>query len=252
MVQPAGEKIDHDLFVWDIVNADYRTADVFHKYGIEFCCGGKWPLRSVCEVKKLDFNVVKKELAESTRTISLPSSLRFEEWGIDFLTDYIVNVHHQYLKTALPKTKDQLERFVDDHKNKFPYLPDLLESFIELSNEMLLHLQQEETIIFPYISHIYHAHSNKESYASLLVRTLRKPVENVMNHEDEFVNNSLKQMRQLTDRYTPPENACISHRVIFSKLSEIDNDLVQHLYLENDILFPKAIALEKELLQQQD
>jgi len=246
------KEIDPDLAVSDIVNGDYRTADVFRKYGIEFCCGGKWPLRSVCEVNNLNIDTVKKELEESIRTISLPSSLRFEEWDIDFLTDYIINVHHEYLKDALPGARDQLERFVDGHRDKFSYLPDLQKCFVELSNETFPHLQQEESIIFPYIRQISHAYHNKEPYASLLVRTLRKPVENIMNHEDEFVNTALRRIRQLTNCYTAPENACLSHRVVLSKLREIDNDLVQHLYLENDILFPKAIAMERELLNQEE
>jgi len=252
MVPGNSKHINLDCPVSEIVNADYRTADVFRRHGIEFCCGGKWPLRTVCEVKNLDINIIARELKESVRTISIPSSLRFEEWNINFLTDYIINVHHMYLKTVLPGIKDELARFVEDHLDKFSYLLDLLKVFNELSNEILPHLQQEETIIFPYIRQISHAYNNKESYAALLVRTLRKPVENVMNHEDESLNKFLQQIRQLTNHYTPPDKACTSHKVVFMKLLELDNDLVQHLYLENDILFPRAIAMEKELLERND
>ena len=252
MALRSSKKINLNLSVSDIVNADYRTAEVFRKYGIEFCCGGKWPLRTVCELKNLDINVIKKELEESARIICLSSSLKFEEWDINFLTDYIINVHHSYLRKALPDTRDGLSRFAEGHRNKFLYLQDLLKIFIELTNETLPDLQHEETIIFPYIRQISRAYNNKESYAGLLVRTLRKPVENVMNHEDESLNKFLRQLRELTNYYTPPENACISHRVIFLKLLELDNDLVQHLYLENDILFPRAIAMEKELLTRND
>jgi len=252
MISRSTKKINPDWSVSEIVNADYRTAEVFRKYGIEFCCGGKWPLRTVCELKNLDINIVNRELEGSTRTISLPSSLDFEEWSINFLTDYIINVHHGYLKKSLPSVKDQLARFVEDHQHKFPYLRDLLKIFTELSNEVLPHLQQEETIIFPYIRQISRAYYNRESYAALLVRTLRKPVENVMVHEDESLNKFLLQIRQLTGHYTLPENACISHKVILLKLLELDNDLVQHLYLENDILFPRAITMEKELLERND
>jgi len=252
MISRSTKKINADWSVSEIVNADYRTAEVFRKYGIEFCCGGKWPLKTVCELKNLDINTVNSELERSIRTISLPSSLDFEGWNINFLTDYIINVHHSYLKNSLPSTKDQLARFVEGHQHKFPYLRDLLKIFTELSNEVLPHLEQEETIIFPYIRQISRAYHNKESYAALLVRTLRKPVENVMVHEEEFLNKFLPQIRQLTGHYTPPENACISHKVAFLKLLELDNDLVQHLYLENDILFPRAIAMEKELLERND
>jgi regulator of cell morphogenesis and NO signaling len=114
---------------------------------------------------------------------------------------------------------------------------------------MLPHLQHEEEIIFPYIRQIAHAYDNKESYAGLLVRTLRKPVENVMHHEHEAVHKILGNMRQLTNHYTPPQHACTNHKVTFLKLLEIDNDLTQHMYLENDILFPRAIEMEKKLLR---
>jgi regulator of cell morphogenesis and NO signaling len=252
MVFDRTKGISEEASIAQIVNTDHRTADVFRKYGIDFCCGGKWSLKMACEMKALDMDEIKKELEKSVRNICLPNTLKFEEWDIDFLTDYITNVHHRYLKTNLPETKHYLERFVQNHEKKFLYLRDLLRTFIELSNDMLPHLEQEENIIFPYIKQIAHAHTNKEPYAALLVRTLRKPVENVMNHETESVNNFLRQLRGLTDQYTPPANACISHKVIFSRMLEIDNDLVQHLYLENDILFPRAIKMEKELLEKED
>lgn len=246
------KQIDANMFVTDIVNGDYRTADVFRKYQIDFCCGGKWSLKAMCQMKNLDIDIVKKELEESTRDISLPNTLRFEDWSIDFLTDYIVNVHHQYLRKVLPETKEHLAEFVEGHKNKFGYLPDLLRTFIDLSNQMIPHLDEEETIIFTYIRQIAHAYRTRESYVALLVRTLRKPVENVMQHEHETVNQFLDQLRQLTAHYALPGNACASHKVVFSKLREIDNDLVQHIHLENDILFPRAIAMEKELLELKD
>lgn len=206
----------------------------------------------VCETKNLDVSVIKKELEEAARTISIHNTLRFDEWNIDFLTDYIVNVHHQYLRVALPEAKDYLLSFIEGHLKKFPYLTDLLKVFNDLIKEMFPHLQQEESIIFPYIRQIAHAYHSNESYAGLLVRTLRKPVENVMHHEHETVNNILQEMRQITDYYTLPEEACVSHKVTFLKLLEIDNDLVQHMHLENDILFPRAIAMEKDLLERKE
>lgn len=96
---------------------------------------------------------------------------------------------------------------------------------------------------------ISHAYESKESYASLLVRTLRKPVEDLMHHEHDTLKKVLTRFRSLTNNYMAPDNACTSHRVAFSLLQELDDDIVQHLYLENEVLFPKAIAMEKELLQ---
>ncbi|MFI5188086.1 MAG: DUF542 domain-containing protein [Chitinophagales bacterium] len=252
MVLTGAKRIDKDSLVSEIVSDDYRTADVFRKYGIDFYDGDKWSLERICETKEIDITGIKRELEESIRTICLPATLKFDEWNIDFLTEYIVNIHHQYLRKALPEAKGYLLNFLENGQNEFSYLPELFGVFIELSKDMFPHLQQEETIIFPYIIQISHAYHSKESYASLLVRTLRKPVENVMQHEHEFVNRFLRQMRKLTNNYTLPEGASISHLVTFLKLLEIDNDLVQHMHLENDILFPRAIAVEKELLERKD
>jgi len=248
----SARRIDYNLRVADIVSADYRTADVFRKYGIDFCCGGKWPLTIVCETKNLDIAVVKRELESAVRSTSIYNSLNFHEWDVDFLTDYIVNVHHQYLRKALPLAKGYLVDLVEGHQKKFPYLGHLATIFDQLCTETFPHLQQEESIIFPYIRPIAHAYHSKESYAGLLVRTVRKPVENVMHHEHETVHNFLHNMRRLTDHYTIPDGACVSHKVTFLKLLEIDNDLIQHLHLENDILFPRAIEMEKELLARRD
>jgi regulator of cell morphogenesis and NO signaling len=248
MVITTAKRISVDSLVSDIVSNDYRAAGVFRRHGIDFCCGGKWSLKMTCEMKDLDLSVIKKELEASMRTICIPNGLRFEDWDLDFLTDYIINIHHQYLRKALPEAKEWLDNFVTGHQEKFPYLLHLQKIFNELEEEMLPHLLHEEEIIFPYIRQIAHTYHSKESYAALLVRTLRKPVGNVMHHEDKTVNKILGEARQLTDHYTTPEKACVNHKVTFSKLLEIDNDLVQHLYLENNILFPKAISMEKELL----
>ncbi len=235
-------------FVTDIVTNDYRTAEVFRKYGIEYCCGGKWPLEVVCDAKKIDLKILTKELEDATRTVQVPNSLPFNEWDIDFLTDYIVHVHHHYLKKQLPEIKTLLLNFAEEHRKKYLYITDLEKIFLGLYNEMLPHLQQEEEIIFPYIRQITHAFDSRESYASLLVRTLRKPVEEVMNHEHTSVIRAAKKMRELTNDYIPPAQACVSHKVIFLKLKELDNDLMQHMHLENNILFPRAIEMEKILL----
>lgn len=241
-------KIDSNSTVTDIVNSDYRTADVFRKYNIEYCCGGKQPLHTACQLSGANIDQVMTELEEAVREVNTSNTLNFNEWHIDFLTDYIINVHHHYIRKALPHLQSYVDRFADGHRKKFEYLDELQRTVKQLSRTLMPHLQQEEEIIFPYIRQIGHAYYSRESYASLLVRTLRKPVEDIMAHEHETTGRLMQRMREITDNYTPPDNACLSHRVTFLKLKEVDNDLTRHLHLENNILFPKAIAMEKELL----
>lgn len=91
--------ITKDSFVSEIVRQDCHTARVFRKHGIDFCCGGKWPLGLVCETKGLDFLSIKAELEESVRSLQLSNALTFDKWNIEFLTDYFVHVHHQQVIT---------------------------------------------------------------------------------------------------------------------------------------------------------
>ncbi len=241
-------KFDKESTVASIVTGDYRAADVFRKYGIEYCCGGKYPLHVACKINGVDEGLVVTELEEATREVNRSNTLDFTQWHIDFLTDYIVHVHHQYLRNALPRAQDYVDRFAEGHRGKFNYLDELKRLVNQLRRNFLPHLVQEEEIIFPYIRQIGHAYYSREPYASLLVRTLRKPVENIMEQEHDNSTRLLGRMREITDNYTPPPNACLNHKVTFGKLREVDNDIIQHIHLEHNILFPRAIAMEKELL----
>ena len=241
-------EINRKALVADIVAQDYRTADVFRRHGIGYCCGGKWPMDAACEMRGVDVGKVQAELEMAIRIIQVPGQVDFAEWDIDFLLDYLINVHHRYLRNSLPGTRQLLADFAEEHRKKIPYVTELEKQFDLLSRQLLPSVQQEEEVIFPYIRQIAHAHRNKESYAALLVRTLRKPVEQTMFKGHEAVTNIILSIRKLTNSYTTPENVCVSHKVVIAKLKELDNDLMQHLYLEQSILFPRAVSIEKELL----
>ena len=210
--------IKDDSYVTDIVAEDYRTSYVFQRYNIDYCCGGKLPLRTVCELRGLDTEQIKRELKDSMRVIQLSSSINFSKWNIDFLIDYITNVHHSYLTVNFPEICQTVERFVNGHVQKYPQLKELITSLYSLRDEILPHIEEEDQIIFPYIKQIIHAYESREPYAALLVRTLRKPVENLMQHEHEFIRRYIHKIREITNNYTPPSASCVTHRVAFLKL----------------------------------
>jgi regulator of cell morphogenesis and NO signaling len=241
-------EINHNSLVADIVASDYRTADVFRKYGIGYCCGGKWPVGIACGMQGVDADKVQAELQWTTRTNHISNLLDYAEWDIAFLIDYIINIHHQYLKKSLPATQNILNEFAAEHVKKFPYLAELEKKFDLLVKQLLPSIQQEEEVLFPYIRQILHAQKHKEPYAALLIRTLRKPVEETMYKGHAIVSDIILSIRNITNQYTIPENVCISHKVVIAKLKELDNDLMQHLYLEQSVLFPRAVAIEKEVL----
>jgi regulator of cell morphogenesis and NO signaling len=243
-------QINSGDLVSEIVTKDYRTAMIFRKYGIDFCCGGRLSLEKACTVRGLDTETIKNDLESSIKQIRVYHALKFNEWNLDFLMDYIMHVHHEYLKTILPLLNTSIREFADKHREKYQYLPQLENLFGKLVEEILPHLKKEEEDTFPYIRQMEYAYNNKEAYAGLLVKTLSKPVEEVIKHNHDLMTKYLDRIREITGNYTPPANACTTHKVNYGMLSELDKDLLQHLSLENDILLPKAIAMENELLHQ--
>jgi regulator of cell morphogenesis and NO signaling len=240
--------IDFDCTISDIVRLDYRTADVFKKYQLSFCCTGSVSLKSACELKGIDFDLVSNELKEATRNLTLPNNLPFKEWNIDFLIDFITNIHHDYVYRVIPSICTSLQSFTLGHQTKYPEFIHITELFIRLAEILTLHNRHEDEIIFPYVKQIDSAYRRKESYGNLFVRTLRKPLQ-IIEKEHFQIQDLLSDLKNESRQFTVPDNACLNYRVIFKKLEEAYNNLLQHKFLEHDVLFPKAIAIEQKLLQ---
>jgi regulator of cell morphogenesis and NO signaling len=240
---------EKDLTVSQIVRNDYRTADVFKKWGINYCCGGNLPLQEACNLLQIDAGNVSDDLQRATKTIRLSNALQFNEWPVLFLLDYITHVHHEYLKRVLPALQQHISSFVSGHTKKYPYLAGVEETFSTLANELQAQTQREEESIFPYVRQIIYTFDRKETYGSLFVRTMRQPFSEVVTKEHNRISNLLLLLREQTNNYQFKPDACTNHQVIYHKLKELDADLVQHKHLENNVLFPKALEMEKYLLQ---
>jgi regulator of cell morphogenesis and NO signaling len=245
-------KIDINSYISDIVAHDYRTAEVFRKHDIDFYCSGKWSLDEACKEKGIDTEEILKELKHTIKSALSGNNPEFDKWDIDFLADYILNIHHRFLNKALPEAFESVKRMLGEQGIGYSELKELETILQRMMKEIPPHMKKEEEVIFPYIKQINHAWRHKDSYASLLIRTLRKPVEEVMQAEHESVGKQLQKIREITNKFTVPSHSSSIYRVTFAKLKELENDLVQHIHLENNILFPKAIALEKELLLNKD
>lgn len=246
------KQIEKSTFVSDIVANDYRTATVFKKHNIDFCCGGKLALEKICNHKNLNVDMVLQELNVYTRDLPRAGTYEYQTWKPDFLTDYIIHIHHRYLEKSVPETGDFLDHLTKKHSKRYAYLPQLQEVFNAFAAIIIPQTRQEEEVTFPYIRQLTRAYHNKESYAALLVRTLRKPVEYTSSGEHRTIESLIRQLRELTQNYTPPENACVSHQVTLKKLLELDNDTVQHIYLEQEILYPQVLTMETELMNREE
>jgi len=234
--------------VRDIVIDDYRTADVFKKWGINYCCGGNLPLDKACELKQINKSALEKDLEEATRSIQLSNNIAYQDWPVEFLTDYIIHVHHSYLKKAIHNLLPLMESFVNGHQKKYPYLVEVKNIFSDLCAVLETHTNNEEESIFPYVKQISNTYNRKEVYGSLFVRTMSKPISDVIQQEHDRIASLVQQLREKTNYYSFTAEACANHQVIYRKLKEFDADLVQHKHLENNFLFPKALEMEKSLL----
>ncbi|HWJ28693.1 MAG TPA: DUF542 domain-containing protein [Flavisolibacter sp.] len=242
------ETVTDNITVAQMVRNDYRTAEVFKKYGINYCCSGNISLEEACRLKELDATQVHNDLAHATRNILVSNSLNFDEWDVGFLADYITNVHHAYEDRMLPSFQANLISFVNSHKKQHSELAEVVETVDEIIRLISFQNKHENEILFPYIKQLENMHRRKEVYGNLFVRTMRKPLNDT---EDIHVSigGLLERLRKATNHYRFPAQACTNHQVVFRQLEAMDQDLVQHIHLENNILFPKAKEMERALLE---
>lgn len=233
----------------EMVRQDYRIAEVFQKWGIDYCCGGNTPFTEVCRTQQLDANLISEDIQKATHTGRISNHLRFEDWSVEFLVDYITHVHHAYIKEQVPVLYQFVKTFIQGHENKYPYLEQVLEVLEELKDELLEHTQKEEESIFPYFKQISNTYARRESYGALFVRTLSKPFDHIENVEHRRISALLAALRKAAGNYTYASDVCPNHQVVYQKLQEFDSDIQQHKHLESNVLFPKVRVMEKELLQ---
>lgn len=229
----------------DLVNEDYRRATVFKKHGIDFCCGGGKTLEAVCEKKGLPLEDMQHALAEVAAAPS-NESMRPAGWSPDFLADYIVNEHHAYVRESVPLLQEFTLKVARVHGESNPDLIKIAMLVDELALELMQHMVKEEKLLFPYIRVLVAALENGRAQESPVFETIHNPIR-MMEEEHDRAGEMMREIRRLSSDYTPPEHACNTYRVSFAKLEEFENDLHRHVHLENNVLFPKAVALEAEL-----
>lgn len=231
--------------VGDIVAEDYRAAGVFENHKIDFCCNGGRSLADVATEKGLDTNVLVEEIKKA-RAVGNGGATDYESWPLDLLADYIVKTHHRYSDAQITKIKPYLDKIVQVHGDRHPELAQIQEVFNQIAGEISSHTKKEELMVFPFIKKLVNAKENNLPYENPKSRTVEDPV-NMLRHEHDNQGDAFKKMAELSNDYTTPEDGCNTYRVTLNLLKEFQQDLHKHIHLENNILFPKAIELEKEL-----
>ncbi|MBL0331223.1 MAG: iron-sulfur cluster repair di-iron protein [Bacteroidetes bacterium] len=228
--------------IGELVAKDFRKAEIFKKYNLDFCCGGKKTVTQACNEQKVDYMAVEKELSILDMVKTTPSQ-KFDEWNLDFLVDYILNTHHEYVKKAIPLLIEYTSKVAKVHGDNHPEVITIAQKFNEAAEELNGHMSKEEQILFPYIKKLVLAKSNKLQTPNTAFGTIKNPI-HMMEVEHDVVGDIFKEIRELTNNYMPPEDSCATYKVSYLKLKEFEEDLHQHIHLENNILFPKSILLE--------
>lgn len=242
IVKNAGEA---EETIGEMVAGDFRKAQVFKKWNIDFCCGGKKTLEEICSKKGIAIQELKNEL---TAIDQQNSSLSYNTWEPDFLADYIINTHHAYVKENLPFIQGLADKVARVHGDKHPETIKIAAVFAEIAQDFGMHLMKEENILFPYIKQLAQAQRENRKISAPAFGTVNNPTR-MMEMEHEQAGEDMAQIRELTDNYVLPPGACATYNVLYKKLEEFENDLFNHVHLENNLLFPKAIAMEKQVLE---
>jgi regulator of cell morphogenesis and NO signaling len=226
----------------DIVGTDFRAAGVFEKYGLDFCCQGATALGAACEAKGLDTEALARELAQALATPD-PSQPRYAEWDADVLITHILTTHHVYVRNAIPTIITHVDKVGTVHGANHPEAVTVCDIFHQLANELWNHMGKEENVLFPHIKALAVAKREGTAAPAPHFGTVRNPI-SMMLTEHDAAGEGCKRIRELTNNYTAPDDACTTYRVLYQELAAFEADLHQHVYLENSILFPKAVELE--------
>ena len=231
--------------VADFVTENIKTAHIFKKHGIDFCCGGGISLEKACKKGNIDINALTKELSEVDVVKNIMED--YDKWDLDFLMIYIENIHHTYVRESLPLISQYANKVAKVHGHHYPEVIKINKIFHEVANELLAHLQKEEQILFPFIGQLIDAKKGNAGLNKPAFGSVNNPIK-MMEHEHDNAGNFLKEIADLTNNFSPPKGACNTFKALYAKLEEFEQDLHKHVHLENNILHKKAILLEKELL----
>ncbi|AHM62711.1 hemerythrin HHE cation binding domain-containing protein [Flammeovirgaceae bacterium 311] len=237
---------ENDETLGEIAAKDIRKAQIFRKYGLDFCCGGKKTVKEACAEKGLDVTKIEQELKQTDRNVVAARPLPYNEWDPAFLADYIVNTHHTYVRQMLPDISAYALKVARVHGGHHPELIQINGLVESIKQELEGHLPKEENILFPYIKKLVQAKNSNQPLEKPHFGTVENPVK-MMEMEHENAGHALEKIRELSNNYSLPEDACGSYRLLFKMLEEFESDLHIHIHLENNILFPKALEIEKQL-----
>jgi regulator of cell morphogenesis and NO signaling len=231
--------------VKDIALANPAARQVLEEARVDYCCGGGKSLQEACVHAGVSSEEILKRLRENSRQVSA-TDVNWTSAPLSTLTAYITNNHHAYVRQAIPRVTVLLEKVLTKHGEKHSELAEMEIAFREVGKEMIMHMQKEEQILFPYIERLDRAANRKDPLEPPFFQTVKNPIHAMMMEHDS-AGELVRRIRQASADYQPPPDACTSYRALLQELHQFECDLHQHVHLENNILFPRAVELEAQV-----
>ncbi len=238
-------EITKNNIVGELVSLNYKAADVFSQYGIDFCCAGNISLENAAIKHNLQVDEIVGKLENVFSVKDIESDL-ISRLPLDALIDHIVETHHKYIRENVNIVPQYVNKVAQVHGGRHPEMVEVKELFAEACEELSSHIVKEEEILFPYIKELVAAQKNGTKPSKASFGSVESPIEAMMEeHANE--GERFRRISELTDGYVLPADGCTTYRVSLEKLKEFETDLHRHIHLENNILFIKALELEKSL-----
>lgn len=228
--------------VKDIALSNAAARPVLEDAGLDNCCGGGKSSHDACMHADVPAGEILSRLRENSKDVS-PDEANWTSAPVSELTRHIREKHHGYVRGAISRVRILLEKVKAEHGKNHPEIADIEKLFLEVGQEMIMHMQKEEQILFPYIDALAKSVKENGTLERPFFQTVRNPIHAMMKDHDA-AGELVKQIRTASSEYTPPADACTSYKVLYENLKEFETDLSQHVHLENNILFPRAVELE--------
>jgi regulator of cell morphogenesis and NO signaling len=231
--------LDSSRTVSELLVEQPSRSKIFERYAIDYCCGGKRPLDEVCREKGIALDDVLEKLEQQDQMRDGSPETDWNAEKLTALADHIEQSHHAYLRDALPRLNRMIDKVAKVHGDVHPELKTVLEVFVGFRSELEMHMHKEEQVLFPMIRTL----EGSQGVPRFHCGSIRNPI-NMMEAEHTDAGDAMGLFRDLTNNYDPPESACGTYRAMLAGLHELESDMHQHVHKENNILFPRAIALE--------
>ncbi len=224
-----------------------ESTRLFEKLKIDYCCGGNQPLAEACSSAGLDVVTVMEMLGEVAKSSS-PDAKAWDRQNAPLpeLIEHILNTHHVFTKSEINRLDALTEKVIGVHGQNHPELVQVGELFKRLCADLKPHMFKEEQVLFPYILAMSQAEVQNRPRPFAPFGTVNNPVRMMMKEHDT-AGQILRELRAVTSDYKVPSDACISYQTLYRALENLETDLHQHIHLENNVLFPKALDLENAL-----